>query len=118
MKKKILVTDDDPFLRDIFRFILEQAGYEVEVLADGTPILENHYDIPDLYLLDKQLPGIDGLEICKHLKSQKNTQNIPVIMISANIGVGIQAKEAGADAFIEKPFEKGHLLEVVEGYIH
>ena len=118
MKKKILVTDDDPFLRDLFRFILEEAGYEVEVLSDGTQIIENHYNTPDLFLLDKQLPGIDGLDICKHLKSQKNTKDIPVIMISANIGVDTQAKEAGADAFIEKPFEKKDLLEMVEGYIH
>jgi CheY-like chemotaxis protein len=118
MKKKILVTDDDPSLQDIFRIILEKAGYEVTVLSNGSEILQNHYETPDLFLLDKQLPGIDGLDICKHLKSQKNTKDIPVIMISATVGIGSKAIKAGADAFIEKPFEKRHLLEVVEEYIH
>jgi CheY-like chemotaxis protein len=118
MKKKILVTDDDPCLQDIFRLILEKAGYEVDVLSNGSAILQDHYETPDLFLLDKQLSGMDGLDICKHLKSQKNTKDIPVIMISATVGIGSTAKEAGADAFIEKPFEKKYLLEVVEEYIH
>lgn len=118
MKKKILVTDDDPFLQDIFRNILEKAGYEVTVLSNGSAILQNTYEKPDLFLLDKQLPGIDGLDICRYLKSQKKTKDIPVIMISANIGIGTQAKEAGADAFIEKPFQKKYLLDMVEEYVH
>lgn len=118
MKKKILVTDDDPSLQDMFRLILEKAGYEVTVLSNGSDILQNHYETPDLFLLDKQLSDVDGLDICKHLKSQKNTKDIPVIMISATVGIGPTAKEAGADAFIEKPFEKEHLLQVVEEYIH
>jgi DNA-binding response OmpR family regulator len=118
MKKKILVTDDDPSLQDIFRIILEKAGYEVDVLSNGSDILHDHYEPPDLFLLDKQLSGVDGLDICKYLKSRKNTKDIPIIMVSATVGIGPTAKEAGADGFIEKPFDKKYLLEMVEEYIH
>lgn len=117
MKKKILVTEDDPSLQDIFRHLLGRAGYDVEVLSNGNDILQNRYDRPDLFLIDKQLSGVDGLSICRHLKNQTKTKDIPVIVISATEGVGPIAKLAGADSFIEKPFDKNHLLEVVGEFI-
>ena len=116
--KKILVTDDDPGLQDIYKIILEKAGYKVMILPDGRDILENHYELPDLFLLDKQLSGMDGLDICKFLKSQQTTKDLPVIIISATVDIQKLVKEAGADAFIEKPFDKKHLLEVVAENIH
>ena|SRR5437773_7131910 len=117
MKKKILITEDDPGLQDIFKIIFEKAGYDVEIMSNGNPLLKNEFDIPHLFLLDKQLSGIDGIDICKHLKKQKKTQDIPVIMISANPGIGEMAEDAGANAYIEKPFEKNYLLKMVEEYI-
>jgi CheY-like chemotaxis protein len=79
--------------------------------------LNNKFDIPDLFLLDKQLSGVDGIDICRYLKEQKATSHLPVIMISANPNIGKLSEEAGADAYIEKPFEVKHLLEMVERYI-
>ncbi len=117
MKKKILITEDDPGLQDIFKIIFEKAGYDVEIMSNGNPLLKNEFDTPHLFLLDKQLSGIDGIDICKHLKKQKKTQDIPVIMISANPGIGAMAEDAGANAYIEKPFEKNYLLKMVEEYI-
>jgi DNA-binding response OmpR family regulator len=113
MKKKILVTDDDPGLQDVFRLILEQAGYEVAVLDSGEAILEDRYETPDLFLLDKSLAGTDGTFICKHLKAGQRTKDIPVIMISAVFDIEKMANECGADGFIEKPFKKKHLLNMV-----
>ena|ERR1700712_3257867 len=111
--KKILVTDNDPGLQDIYKIILEKAGYKVAVLSNGTDILNNHYERPDLFLLDKQLPGADGLQICRYLKAHKTTNQIPVILISASVGIGKLAMDAGANDFIEKPFDKKHLLDVI-----
>ena len=115
--KKILITDDDQGIQDIFKLILEQAGYEVQVYGDASFILENIYTCPDLFILDKKLRGKDGLQICKFLKSQSFTKDIPVIIISATHGIEKLAKEAGADDFIEKPFEIKDLLNMVEKWI-
>ena len=117
MKKKILITEDDPGLQDIFKIILEKAGYDVEIMSNGNHLLKDEFTVPNLFLLDKQLSGMDGIDICKHLKNQKKTQNVPVIMISANPGISAMAGEAGANAYIEKPFEKNYLLKMVEEHI-
>ena len=117
MKKKILITEDDPGLQDIFKIILDKAGYDVEIISNGNALFKNEFNVPHLFLLDKQLSGIDGIDICRHLKKQKKTQNIPVIMISANPGISAMAQDAGANAYIEKPFEKNYLLKMVEEYI-
>ena len=113
MKKKILITDDDVDLQGIFKFIFEKEGYEVELLGEADSIFENKYNIPDLFLLDRQLNGYDGLNVCKFLKEQSATKDIPVIMVSASPGLSQLALKAGANDFIEKPFEKKSLLEIV-----
>ena len=114
MKKRILVTEDDAGLQDIFRLILEKAGYEVDIFTSGRPILQDEFSLPDLFLLDKQLPGSDGIDICKHLKLKEQTRHIPVIMISANPRISVLSEDAGANAYIEKPFDKAYLLGLIE----
>ena len=111
--KKILVTEDDPGLQDIYQLILEKAGYEVMMYSNGNDILLNKFETPDLFLLDKQLSGADGLAICRFLKGQARTKQIPVNIISATVGIHKLVMEAGADAFIEKPFEKKYLLNTI-----
>jgi len=117
MKWKILAADDDPGIRDIFKIIFEGAGYAIEVKEDGRDIIENNYTRPDLFLIDKQLPGMDGLDLCRYLKTQSSTKNIPVIIVSATPDIGVSAKNAGADDYIEKPFDMNYLLKFVEGYL-
>jgi DNA-binding response OmpR family regulator len=117
VKKRILITDDDPGLQDIFKIILEKAGYSVKVLTNGNEILENNFLLPDLFLLDKQLSGIDGIDVCKYLKSKKRTCKIPVIMVSANPNIAALSEQAGADDYIEKPFQVKDLLTMIEHYI-
>jgi len=114
MRKKILIVDDDEGIRDIFRIIFEKAGYAFEIKSSAKDLLENHFSFPDLILLDKQISGIDGLQICRHLKSQNETKDIPVIIVSATPDIGIMAKKAGANDYIEKPFMITHLLETIE----
>ncbi|MEO8821051.1 MAG: response regulator [Ginsengibacter sp.] len=117
MKKKILITDDDEGVQDIFRLIFERAGYDVAIYGEAMSILENNYVSPDLFVLDRQLSGQDGLMVCRFLKNQNSTKDIPVIIVSATPGIGKMAKEAGADDFIEKPFQIKDLLSIVSKYI-
>jgi CheY-like chemotaxis protein len=118
MKKKILVADDDPGIRDIFKIIFEKAGYSIEVKGDAEDVLKNNFTIPDVFLIDKLLSGYDGLDICRYLKSNPPTRHIPVIMVSASPDIGITAIKAGADDFVEKPFDLKYLLKVIERNIN
>ncbi|MEO9003973.1 MAG: response regulator [Ginsengibacter sp.] len=117
MKKKILITDDDEGVQDVFKLIFEKEGYEVELLSEANSIFENKYNIPDIFLLDRQLSGHDGLDVCKFLKQQSVTKNIPVIIVSASPGISKLAQEAGANDFIEKPFDIKSLLNIVSKWI-
>ena len=113
MKQKIVITDDDPGIQEIYHLIFEKEGYDTVVLPNPKPLLQNEHQDADIYLLDKQLSGSDGLEICRYLKQNEPTRNKPVIIISANPNARALYKEAGADDFIEKPFLKKELLAKV-----
>ena len=114
MKRKILVVDDDSGIRDIFSIILAKAGYDIEIKEDAGEIFKNKFRTPDLFLIDRLLSGVDGLDVCRYLKSNEKTSLIPVVMVSASPEIGIAAVKAGADDFIEKPFELSYLLKVIE----
>jgi len=114
MKRKILIADDDPGIRDIFKIIFERAGYNIEIKGDAEDVLKNNFTIPDVFLIDKLLSGYDGLDICRYLKSNPLTSHIPVIMVSASPDIGVTAIKAGADDFVEKPFDLKYLLNVIE----
>ena len=77
--------------------------------------MEFKHKWPDLFILDKELPTLDGLAISKFLRLQESTKTIPIIMISAH-HVGNRAKRIGIDEFIKKPFQLNHLLEVIRRY--
>lgn len=116
MKKRILIVEDDPDILFILDMILNNEGYSVESVTLGKNILEKKYTIPDLIILDKQLPDMDGIEVCRHLKSQGETRTIPLIMVSASPSFGKLAMDAGVDDFIEKPFQMHALLDMVARY--
>lgn len=118
MDKRIVIVEDDESILDVLEIILSKAGFETWTYADGRSVLTGDYKIPDLFLLDKQLSGVDGLDICKHLKNNPETRDIPVIMISANPNIGPLANEAGADDYIEKPFTMQRLLDTINLHIY
>jgi DNA-binding response OmpR family regulator len=115
--KKILIVEDDLATQDIFKIIFESYGYDVECIDNGKTLFERRGNWPDAIILDKQLPGIDGIEACRHLKSQSVSKNIPVILITASGGVNQAAKVAGADDFFEKPFDMTSILKRVSDLI-
>jgi len=117
MLKKVLVIDDDPAIQDTLRLIFERAGYDVTILSSAGALISDVADIPDIYILDKQLPGIDGLDVCRSLKGHWRSAHVPVIMVSASPHIARLAKEACADDFLEKPFKRRDLLGMVEKYL-
>jgi CheY-like chemotaxis protein len=112
--KHIIVADDDPAMRDVFQIILQRAGYTVTIFASGELLMKDAFAVPDFFILDKQLSGVDGLDVCRYLKNNESTKNIPVLITSASPYVAVAAKDAGADAFIEKPFKIKELMSLIE----
>jgi DNA-binding response OmpR family regulator len=112
--KKILIIEDDIATQDIFRLIFETYGYQVECMDSGEKLVKKNGNWPDAIILDKQLPGIDGVEACKFLKSQSSSKNVPVILITGSAGIDQWAKSAGADDFFEKPFDMKSLVKKVD----
>ncbi|TMI94271.1 MAG: response regulator [Bacteroidetes bacterium] len=117
MAQTICVIEDDESIQDVLRIILKRAGYETTIFPDGSAIFENNYGTPDLFLIDKQLPGADGLTICSYLKNSKRTKEIPVVMMSAYPNVEQLSILAGANGFIEKPFEVKTLVSTIQTHV-
>ena len=111
--KKILLADDDEGIVDALSIILEVNGYAVEATLDGSRVTGMLADAPDLIILDTWMSGIDGRDVCREIKTNPSTSNIPVLMISASHEIRESALNAGADQFMEKPFEMHHLLKTV-----
>lgn len=112
--KRILVVDDDQGILDAFTAILESADYQVATLSDPDKLLKTiRIFKPGLIILDVLLSGGDGREICRNLKSKKETKSIPVIIISAHPSASQSVRASGADDFLEKPFEMEELLKKV-----
>jgi len=115
--KRIVFVDDDPDTLDALNLIFDPEEYEVTLYSNGNAILENQAVIPDVYVLDKQISGVDGLDICRFLKKQQRTSNIPVIILSASPYIKNQANEAGANDVLEKPFAIQELRNLVSRYV-
>lgn len=118
--QKILVVDDEEHIRKIVKFQLEKAGYDVDTAEDGVLALKA-IDVspPDLVLLDLMMPNMDGYEVCKRLKSNYQTNHIPVIMVTAkaNLENKLQGFEDGANDYIAKPFAITELLVRVKNVL-
>lgn len=114
--KKILIVDNEESILEALGFILGEAGYKVETrLEIGVSNVKKK--LPDLILLDMRLSGKNGGEIAKKLKSDSETKNIPVILISASPINAKSVRKYGADDYIQKPFDIDFLLKKVEKYI-
>ncbi|MCF7954806.1 MAG: response regulator [Phycisphaerae bacterium] len=113
IKEKILIVDDEEDILELVRYNLAKDGYGVEIATTGEEaLLKAKAKSPDLMILDLMLPGIDGLQVCKKLKHDPMTQNIPIIMLTAkgeevDIVTGL---ELGADDYVTKPFSPKVLI--------
>ncbi len=119
-KEKILVVDDEKDIVELLQYNLEKEGYKISAVFSGEQCLGNvKTELPDLILLDLMLPEIDGLDVCKFLKSNPQTSHIPIIMLTAkgeetDIVLGL---ELGADDYITKPFKVRELLARIKAVL-
>lgn len=105
MAGKILVVDDDLVIRGFLRELLVEEGYEVILASNGEEAIDlAEIENPEVILLDINMPGIDGIEVCKRLKAQEETRYIPIIIVTALDDRGFIAYLEGADDFVTKPF--------------
>ncbi|HUF28111.1 MAG TPA: response regulator [Gemmatimonadaceae bacterium] len=108
----VLFADDHADTRGMVRDIFEASGYEVLAVADGSAamraVLERE---PDLLVLDLNMPGLSGLEVCRQIKANPFTAHVPVLMLTAQgeIEVKVEGFEAGADDYLAKPFDPREL---------
>ena len=112
--QKILVVEDDPDILNALNIVLGSVGFDVDVMLSGKHIFLNQFSVPDLFILDKRLPDVDGLDICRYLKSKPNYRAVPIIVISASPKVKQKALECGASAFLEKPFSMQQLVNSIK----
>jgi CheY-like chemotaxis protein len=115
--KKIFVADDDAAILDVICIILEEEGYEVFAVSEGSIIDLVTETQPDLLLLDIWMSGVDGGEIAKKLKEMPTTKDIPILLISANRDTERIAGLSGADGFISKPFDIDEFAAVVKKWV-
>jgi two-component system alkaline phosphatase synthesis response regulator PhoP len=112
-KTRILVVEDEEDLRDIIIYNLEREGYQTIGVETGEQGLEQAIAIkPDLIILDLMLPGMNGMDVCRHIRRNADTQAIPVIMVSAKGEEAdiVSGLELGADDYVTKPFSPRILL--------
>jgi signal transduction histidine kinase len=109
---RILLADDNADMRDYLKHLL-QGDYEVEAVTDGVAALAAaRRQIPDLVLSDIMMPGIDGLQLLRELRSESSTREVPIILLSARAGEEsrVEGLEMGADDYLIKPFSARELL--------
>ena len=119
-RETILVIEDEPDIREVIEYNLRREGYQVIAARDGeSAVTLAKRESPDLLLLDLMLPGLDGLEVCRRLKSDPLTRSVPIVMVTAKgeesdivLGLGL-----GADDYITKPFSPRELVARVRAVL-
>ena len=117
MTKKVLIVDDDPVIRILLQDCFSAANYNVTTLESGLQCLEHlGKEVPDILLLDNQMPVITGLEVLKKIRGDERLKHLQVVMMSANEATPALAREQGAEAdlYLLKPFKIHAVLEALE----
>jgi two-component system alkaline phosphatase synthesis response regulator PhoP len=117
---RILIIHDSPSVKAMLKFRLESGGFSVETVETGEEGIEKTKNRQyQLILLDYNLPGINGSQVCRILKEEDNTRNTPIVLISAKNEDELCriTKEAGADGYIGLPFEGKKFIEKITGFL-
>ena len=115
-KRSVLVVEDHPDTQSAVAEHLMQCGFEVTVAADGMTAMQLlHETRPDIVYLDMNLPHISGFDVCEQIRADPELRDMGIMMVSAQASINVEAfcLEAGADAFIGKPFDLEELATVV-----
>lgn len=120
LRKKILIVDDNEDSRELVIKVLKHSGYQIVQAVDGEEALAKVVsEKPDLILMDRSLPKLDGLEVARRLKSNAETSNIPIVALTAHAMRGDREKAlaAGCDGYIPKPINVRTLAEQVRVHL-
>jgi len=113
---RVLVIDDEPDVVRLIVKVLSGRGHVVQIARDGASALARvQHEPPDVILLDSDLPKIDGAEVCRRIKTDEATDQIPIVMMTSSyIDIYDVGAEGGPDAFVVRPFVREVLANVVE----
>lgn len=113
---RVLVIDDEPDVVRLIVKVLSGRGHVVQIARDGASALARvKHEPPDVILLDSDLPKIDGAEVCRRIKHDSSTEEIPVVMMTSSyIDIYDIGADGGPDAFVVRPFAREVLANVVE----
>ena len=118
MKKCIYVVEDNPNIREIIEFLLIEELYEVKACANTISFWrEMKLNLPDMVILDVNLPDGNGIDICAALKTNIKTYSIPVLMMSAHNHLNAVKAKCAAEDFINKPFDLNDFANRVEKFL-
>jgi two-component system phosphate regulon response regulator PhoB len=120
MGTRVLIVEDEEPLTLLLRYNLEAEGYEVESVARGDDAeIRLREQVPDLVVLDWMLPGLSGIELCRRIRARRETERLPVIMLTARGEEGdrVRGLATGADDYIVKPFSVPELLARVRALL-
>jgi len=120
LPKKILIVDDNQDSRELVVKILKTRGYQTIEAVDGEEALQKAItERPDLILMDRSLPKVDGYEVTRRLKSQEEFKDIPIVALTAHAMRGDREKalEAGCQGYISKPINVRELPELIRSYL-
>jgi CheY-like chemotaxis protein len=116
--RTILIVDDDESIRRLIATTLEDvSGYRLEQAGDGAEAVERAREArPQIVFLDIEMPGVNGIEACRRLRSEPTTAEATIVMLTGETGAVAEssAQAAGADLFLTKPFSPLHLLQLVD----
>ena len=115
---QIVIVEDDEHVAKLIELSVGRAGYETRTISDGNEALEyiTSHDV-SLVFVDLGVSGLSGEELCSKLKATRETESIPIIVISGNVDIRQAAEACGADGFLSKPFEIGDLTSLVKSYV-
>lgn len=118
MEKRICIIETDDALRGLLKEVLQTEGFEVEDFCNAYPLFEVNRKWPDLFLIEIDLESINGLEICRWIKTHEETQHIPVVLICGSPELEVLANDAKADGYISKPIVLPELLRILYSNQH
>ena len=117
---KILVVDDSALMRRLLQQVLQAAGHDVVCAADGQEGLDKvAAEKPDLVIMDRNMPKVDGMEALRTLRANPATRSLPVLMASARLepADAAEIQAAGANGLIPKPFQSQQLLAIIRQHL-
>lgn len=116
MSWSVLVVDDEPMTQNLMRMMLEPVGFTVSSAMDGVEALEKVKEqVPDIMILDVMMPKMDGYDVCRALRSQPQTADLPIMMFSGKTSFSAEQEglSAGANCYRTKPISRSDLLDTL-----